>query len=125
LADDLTGSTLGDDVVAEGAAPGPGLAGGEDAGLNTLTLTAPDGSVRTWGSKERIPGIVEGTLVTCIMGGGAGYGNPFERPAEAVLSEVLDGLCSVGWAALHYGVVVDPTTGTVDRSATEARRSRR
>lgn len=54
--------------------------------------------------------------------GGGGYGDPLERPAQAVLSDVLDGYVSFDTARNRYGVICD-SVGGVDAAATEACRS--
>jgi N-methylhydantoinase B len=56
-------------------------------------------------------------------GGGGGYGSPYERPAEQVAEDVRQGYVSVQAAADLYGVVVDPETFAVDRTATEKLRA--
>jgi N-methylhydantoinase B len=117
LAQELGGSTLGDDVETEGALPAAGIFGGEPAGLNELRIEFPDGSVRFWGSKERIDELPYGTRLIHRTGGGAGYGNPFERPVRLVANEVHDGVLSVEKARTSYGVVVDEN-GVVDELAT-------
>lgn len=118
------GVTLGDDLVHEGATPAPGLFGGKDAGLNTLRVEFPDGSVRDWGSKEIIASLPEGTRIVSECGGGGGYGDPLLREPGKVLREVLDGLLSAERALADYGVVVDDRTGVVDEAATRAARER-
>ncbi|MDR5699037.1 hydantoinase B/oxoprolinase family protein [Agromyces aerolatus] len=40
--------------------------------------------------------------------GGGGYGDPLDRPLDAVAADVLDGYVSPDAAAAVYGVVVDP-----------------
>ena len=40
------------------------------------------------------------------MGGGGGFGEPFERPPERVLVDVRSGYVSVEAAARDYGVVI-------------------
>lgn len=121
----LTGATLGDDAVQEGADPAPGLFGGEPAGLNELRIEYPDGSVRLWGSKELIEDLPPGVRIVSVNGGGAGYGDPYQRPARLVLADVRDGLLSLEKARHSYGVVIDPQTWTVDRGETEILRARR
>lgn len=113
----VRGSTLGDDSAAEGAAPARGLFGGHDGGLNTLRLSMPDGGVRDWGSKEAVA-IPRGTICDSIHGGGAGYGDPFERDPEMVVGEVREGLLSVERAREAYGVVVAADGGGYDREQT-------
>jgi N-methylhydantoinase B len=58
-------------------------------------------------------------------GGGGGYGNPLERPAEQVASDVRQGYVTVKAAADLYGVVLDPETFAVDVAATERLRATR
>jgi N-methylhydantoinase B len=117
-AEKLTGASLGDDVVQEGASPAPGLFGGEPAGLNELRLDYPDGQVRMWGSKELIDDLPPGIRILSTNGGGAGYGHPHQRPQHLVLAEARDGLLSVDKARTSYGVVIDPATWTVDEAQT-------
>jgi N-methylhydantoinase B len=124
LADQLGGSTLGDDVEAEGATPARGLFGGEDAGLNTLRIEYPDGSVRLWGSKERIDNFPYGTRIVALMGGGGGVGDPYLRPADLVANDVRDGILTPAKARASYGVVVDGK-GHLDHAATAALRGSR
>jgi N-methylhydantoinase B/oxoprolinase/acetone carboxylase alpha subunit len=53
----------------------------------------------------------------------AGYGDPLERPAEAVREDVLDDLTTVELARDAYGVVfADMRTLEIDQEATEALR---
>lgn len=52
--------------------------------------------------------------------GGGGYGNPYERPIEKVVSDVRNGLVSLAGAREDYGVVIaDAATLRVDVAATE------
>src|SRR5581483_11124610 len=54
----------------------------------------------------------------------AGYGDPLDRPAEAVREDVLDDFTSVELAHAAYGVVfVDERTLEIDTAATEKLRS--
>lgn len=55
--------------------------------------------------------------------GGGGWGNAKERPAEKVLSDVLDDYISIAAAKETYRVVIDPKTMTVDQAATARLRS--
>ncbi len=61
-----------------------------------------------------------GDVLLLETGGGGGHGHPFDRPAEAVLGDVLDGFVSEAAALQHYGVAL--RGGTVDTDATAARR---
>ena len=78
-----TGTTIGDDVAAEGADPAEGLFGGGPGGLNELHLRFPDGSTREWGSKEIIEQIPPGTVCESVNGGGGGYGDARRRDPRA------------------------------------------
>ena len=54
----------------------------------------------------------------------AGYGDPLERPAEAVREDVLDDFTTIELARDAYGVVfADERTLEIDEAATEARRA--
>ena len=55
--------------------------------------------------------------------GGGGYGAPFERDPARVLADVVEEKVTVGGAARDYGVVIDPTTFTINEAATRALRS--
>ncbi|MEL6205997.1 MAG: hydantoinase B/oxoprolinase family protein [Pseudomonadota bacterium] len=57
--------------------------------------------------------------------GGGGFGDPFERDIEKVVSDVRNGLVSIAGAKSDYGVVIgDPDTLAVDEAATAAARQR-
>ncbi|WP_349606465.1 hydantoinase B/oxoprolinase family protein [Cupriavidus sp. DF5525] len=64
-----------------------------------------------------------GDQVCHIAAGGAGYGNPLERDAEAVLEDVLDDRISVRMAQDVYGVVVDSGLKEVNLAQTAALRA--
>lgn len=68
--------------------------------------------------------LAEGTTVTHWTAGGGGYGDPLNRPLEAVVQDVIQGLCSTEAARLEYGVVIDPITFKVNETATLAERAR-
>ncbi|MCO4275608.1 hydantoinase B/oxoprolinase family protein [Pseudarthrobacter sp. HLT3-5] len=116
------GVTLGDNVRSEGAVPARGLFGGKDSGLNDMTVTFPDGTSHMWGSKEIIA-LPSGTRIESLLGGGAGYGDPFNRPAEKVLAEVRDGIVSAEKARSEYGVVLTADGAAVDTAQTTALRA--
>ncbi|MCW2954328.1 MAG: 5-oxoprolinase [Conexibacter sp.] len=117
------GTTIGDDVAAEGAEPAHGLFGGSAGGLNELRLRLPDGSVRDWGSKEIIEQIPPGTVCESLNGGGGGYGDPRLRDPELVLAEVRDGLLSAAAAAAEYGVRIGADGRSIDHDATRVLRA--
>ena len=57
--------------------------------------------------------------------GGGGWGNPLDREVSKVLDDVLDEYLSVEAAVEVYGVVIDPTTLTLDEAATRELRAKR
>ena len=63
--------------------------------------------------------IKPGERVTNMNPGGGGYGDPFERPVEAVLADVRNGLVSIEGARSDYGVAItDGETLAVDAAET-------
>ena len=58
-------------------------------------------------------------------GGGGGFGDPFQRPIEAVRRDVEYGYVSVRRAREEYGVVVDSETMAADIEATNTLRASR
>jgi N-methylhydantoinase B len=84
---------------------------------------------RAAGGDENLPAkgeqavLARGDLIAIQPAGSGGYGDPFERPPELVLDDVIDGYVSAEAAASLYGVVV--ADGRIDAAATERlRRSR-
>jgi N-methylhydantoinase B len=61
-------------------------------------------------------------VARALTGGGGGWGDPFDRPAEAVAEDILEGLVTPEAAQTQYGVVVDRDTGKVDQVATASLR---
>ena len=57
-------------------------------------------------------------------GGGGGFGDPKERPAESVAHDVVEGYISAEAARADYGVAVDAATGTIDQAATAKLRAK-
>jgi N-methylhydantoinase B len=98
--------------------PAFGLHGGGDGSLNSIELRFPDGSERVPLSLDLIPGVPKGTVYRQLAGGGGGYGDPRERPAELVAREVRNGVVSPQVARDVYGVVLDEKTGEIDQGAT-------
>ena len=107
--------------------PMPGIAGGGPGAPNKLTLRygSPEAFVvkhtADWEPMEA------GDKINFDYGGGGGWGDPLERPAAAVLDDVLDEYVSVEGARRDYGVVLtgslEELTLEVDVAATEARRA--
>ncbi|MBM4265262.1 MAG: hydantoinase B/oxoprolinase family protein [Deltaproteobacteria bacterium] len=108
--------------------PMPGIAGGRDGVANRLMVRAGGESTREVGDlSERIPHQA-GECYEYYYGGGGGWGDPFDRPAEKVLDDVLDEYVSVEGARRDYGVVLtgslENLTLAIDHAATERLRSR-
>ena len=112
----------------------PGVNGGGRGAAQRLTQLYPDGRARVIGGfdgegKWLNPLLAghkfgPGEIFQFESGGGGGWGNPFDRPVEEVLDDVLDEYVSVEAARSQYGVVIDPATLEVDEAATSALRAR-
>lgn len=121
--ENVTGIAFGDGIEEEARAFG--FFGGKEGSVNRIELRYPDGTIRVAKTKEIIRNIPTGTIFYQKAGGGGGYGDPFERPAEKVLDDVRNGLVSVQSAKEDYGVVIDETTLTIDEVATMERRGQK
>ena len=101
-----------------------GLAGGRPA---------PPGKIRIKSASGEIVDIHEaslyhprkGDIAEFYSAGGGGYGDPCERPVDAVVNDVVEGTLSPEKAFEDYGVIIDSNTLAVDREATAAARQRR
>ena len=58
-----------------------------------------------------------------LSGGGGGFGNPLQRPIDAVVTDVMGGIVSSKAAEEFYGVIVT-NEGVVDEAQTTAARNR-
>ncbi len=110
------GVVFGDGIDAETRAFG--LFGGEPGSLNEMEFSFPDGRRHKPQSKELISDIPKGTVLRQVAGGGGGYGDPCQRPAERVAKDVRNGILSLMKAKEDYAVVVDPVTFEVDHAET-------
>jgi len=86
-------------------------------------LVIRDGKEEQILTQNTIFSIKPGQTVTNFNPGGGGYGDPFLRPIEAVLNDVINGLVSVRAAELEYGVILDPTGRHINTEATDKLRS--
>ena len=111
--------TFGDGDVE----PAFGLFGGHGGTLNRIELHYPDGRVYQAKSKDIVPAVPAGTLYVQEAGGGGGYGDPRERPAELVREEVRNEVISIEAARRIYGVVLDVHTLEIDEDATRRLRA--
>jgi N-methylhydantoinase B len=101
-----------------------GLAGGHDATPARMGIRKP-GREATEFQRAAMYRPDSGDILECDSSGGGGYGDPYERPAELVLNDVLDELLSVEKARDSYGVIIDPENLSLDRERTRALRERR
>lgn len=100
-----------------------GMAGGSDGDPGYVLLRpGTDRELRTGMVYETMS---SGDVLVNHSGGGGGWGDPFERDPEAVLSDVVNEYVSLAAARDVYGVVIDAATMAVDVPATEALRNMR
>ena len=109
--------------------PGQPLAGGRPGSLGSFHLD--DG---THPPAKRLIPLAPGVAVNLVLPGGGGYGDPFLRPPESVLRDVVHGYVSIEAAATEYGVAIRfkgdadslvrlPEHYLVDHEATEGLRN--
>jgi N-methylhydantoinase B/oxoprolinase/acetone carboxylase alpha subunit len=84
--------------------------------------------IRADGTSEVVPSKMRltlraGDVLRVLSAGGGGYGNPAERPAKAVLADVLDRKVSVEAARAEYGVAIE--NGRIDEDDTRRLRDTR
>jgi N-methylhydantoinase B len=104
--------------------PAFGLLGGGCGSLNSVTLRQTDGTTNPTLSLDLITGIPKGTIYHQLAGGGGGYGEATERPAELVAAEIKNGIISAAAARELYGVAVDADTCKLDLETTSQLRER-
>jgi len=99
-----------------------GVRGGEPGMRSTKRLVCVDGSEKWLPSKSEGIKVEKGDLLYFNTWGGGGWGDPYERDAELVRSDVERGLVTVE-GARSYGVSI-AGDGSVDMAATEELRDR-
>jgi N-methylhydantoinase B len=99
-----------------------GLEGGRPGASSRSVIVRANGQHETVPSKMTIE-LRRGDRLVLWTSGGGGYGDPRDRPAEAVLDDVLDGKVSVEAAEREYGVAI--VNGSVDVPRTHALREGR
>ncbi|MCX7170770.1 MAG: hydantoinase B/oxoprolinase family protein, partial [Proteobacteria bacterium] len=109
-------SAFGDGIDAGSEAKG--ILGGATGMLNCGEVRYPDGKVHICKSKEVVVNIPKGTRWYQVAGGGGGYGDPHQCPAEQVAREVRYGYVSAQRAKQFYGVEVIAGTGELNTKAT-------
>ncbi|XWN29302.1 MAG: hydantoinase B/oxoprolinase family protein [Devosia sp.] len=97
-----------------------GFQGGAEGCPATIRLTSASGTVTDLPSKIPYRKLAKGDRLSAWGPCGGGYGPAMERPPEAVLADVLDGLICETKAKEDYGVVI--TNGALDEAATRAAR---
>lgn len=102
--------------------PSWGVAGGRPGAPMRAVLNLGRPDERLLGKLHELH-VRRGDTLTLLMPGGAGFGDPFERDPDAVLSDVRRGFVSVAAAASDYGVSV--VGGTVDAALTAKLRAGR
>ncbi len=111
--------------------PATGLEGGKSGAPGEFLV---NNTIRPQ-PKAFIP-LEPGDRVQLNPAGGGGYGDPFRRPLEPVLNDVINGYVSLEAADRHYGVIIRylgdqdqlvrlPELYVIDEAATRLRRSRK
>lgn len=98
-----------------------GGSGGVPGAPSQFTRVTPNGEEINLGNTDVVT-MGPGDVFNLTSGGGAGYGDPFARPVEMVVRDVLRGSVTPEAARAHYGVVVD-REGVLDTDATNALRA--
>ena len=101
-----------------------GFQGGKPGNPAAITLKRVDGDAEDLPSKVPHTAAQRGDRFVCVGPAGGGYGNPFERDAQQVLDDVLDGIISIDTARTDYGVVITDAL-QLDAAATAAARQQR
>ncbi len=102
--------------------PPPGRMGGSP-GTTGYTILNPSRSSQADIGKIDVLAMEAGDVLQIGTQGGGGFGDPLERPAGAVLEDVLNGLVSLEAARSDHGVVIGEDGG-VDEPATARERKR-
>lgn len=85
-----------------------GFNGGHEGSSNYIEIVKTDGTVAgPYGKCARYE-LEKGDVVRLVTGTGGGYGHPYQRPVEKVLSDVKNGYISGQHAEEIYGVTMDP-----------------
>ncbi|WP_337181837.1 hydantoinase B/oxoprolinase family protein [Shinella sp.] len=97
-----------------------GLFSGLPGATFNSSIERGSGKSKTLRAKSEQEIIAKGDRVRIQPAGGGGYGDPLERPADDVWSDVIDGYVSAESAERDYGVVV--YDGRLDPGATDTLR---
>jgi N-methylhydantoinase B len=102
-----------------------GVAGGHAAGTGRCVVNPGRPNERVLRPLSDGNIVKRGDIVRIETGGGGGWGHPFDREAERVLTDVRGGFVGRVSAEDHYGVVLADDGASVDAAATAKRRARR
>ncbi|MGQ9674253.1 MAG: hydantoinase B/oxoprolinase family protein [Chloroflexota bacterium] len=89
------------------------MEGGKPGSKNYTKVLFADGREPIEFGKTARLHLKKGDVVRLITGTGGGWGDPLERPVEAVQDDVRNGYITVEMAKNDYGVIVDPETFAV------------
>ncbi len=99
-----------------------GLGGGLHAGCSRKLLIRPDGTEIELPAKADFVEVEPDDRIVFQTAGAGGWGDPLQRPAHRVLTDVERGFVSIEAAESHYGVVLhDEDAGMVVDEETTAR----
>ena len=98
-----------------------GLFGGLPGEKTNAQIHRKDGRIEIVPPKATLR-LKQGDQLHVFTSGGAGFGDPLDRPADKVLQDYLDSRVSLESARADYGVVINPDTKTLDLPATDALR---
>ena len=104
--------------------PAWGTNGGQAGGSGNVVINPGTKEERTLVPMSDQNRLEKGDLLRVMTSGGGGWGDPFTRPPETVLDDVLDGFVSIEKAHLDYGVIVTEDRD-VDIAATKKLRQQR
>lgn len=121
LADQLTFAIRIDGVKL----PAWGVKGGLNGGSGRATANpgTPDERELEPFSDGNV--LKRGEVLRLETGGGGGWGHPYDRPAESVLADVLNGYVSPEAACRDYGVVLTDDGRAIDEAGTARLRTNR
>jgi N-methylhydantoinase B len=102
----------------------PGVFGAKPARSSRAVLNPGTPQERALHSKLANFRLRKGDLLSWELGGGGGWGDPFERDPDRVRVDVLRGYVSLKSAEEDYGVVLDPETLAVDQQKTAGLRQK-
>jgi N-methylhydantoinase B len=92
--------------IGRSVTPPWGIAGGQDGTPNGYQVIRANGEVARGGRVTSLP-LANGDLVRTFTGNGGGWGDPKERPASLVRSDLADGYVSADDARTIYGVEIE------------------